>query len=213
MGLLESFRRRTTISSCATLADFLDSRAAFLVQKCIVEYVRARSGLLSSQLFKEAAFKAAMEHARWRNYPLCLQNCALMVEQALRPVAGAAAPAMREGLILAVADVCRRYPLPAGMAPDFWTGAAKDIARRIRQAGLAGPRPVKDFPLETAEAFFAGLPLHPDLTAFDFQLVTNNVRVNLCRAHENFIAAADPSALVAALVAAAPAEAAAGERG
>ena len=212
MGLFESLRRRPAIASCAGAADFLDSHSAFMVQKCIYEYARARSGLLSSQLFKEAAFKTAMEHARWRNYPLCLRNCVLMVEQTLRPEAGAAAPAVREGLIAAIEDVCRRYPVPRGMDPDFWTSAQENITRRIRQAGLAGPRPVKDFPLETANEFFVGLPLHPDLTTFDFQLVTNNLRVNLCRAHEDFIAAADLPALVEALVAAAPAERAA-ERG
>ena len=210
MGLLDLLRRKTTIRSRAELATFLDRQSAFMVQKCIFEYARARSGLLSSKLFKEAPFKAAIDDARWRNYPLCLQSAALMVEQALRAEAGAAAPAMREGLIAAVEDVCRRYPVPAGVEPDFWTRAEADIVRRIRQAGLAGPRPVKDFPLETAKAFFDRLPLHPDLTSFDFQLVTNNLRSNLCRAHEDFVAAADLPALVEDLVAAAPAERAAG---
>jgi hypothetical protein len=201
MGLLNSLRRRTAIGTRAELATFLDRQAAFLVQKCIFEYSRARSGVLSPQLFKEAAFKAAVEKARWRNYPLCLQNSALMVEHTLRPQAKESAPAMREGLIAVVGAVCRKYPTPAGVEKDFWTDSGKQIAQRIRQAGLAAPRPVKDIPHDTAEAFFAGLPIHSDLTSFDFELITNNIRVNLCRAYEDFIAAANQQALIAALVA------------
>ena len=204
MGLLRSLRRKTAIGTRAELETFLDRQAAFMVQKCIFEYSRARSGVLSSQLFKEVAFKGAVEDARWRNYPLCLQNSALMVERALRPAADGAAPAMREGLIATVRAVCRRYPPPRGMQADFWELAEEQIARRIRQAGLAAPRPVKDIPHDTAKAFFASLPIHPDLTSFDFELVTNNLRVNLCRAYEDFVAVADVPALIAALAAAPP---------
>ena len=212
MGLLNSLRRRVVIGRPAELATFLDRQAAFLVQKCIFEYSRARSGVLSPQLFKEAAFKAAIEDARWRNYPLCLENVVLMVEHALRPAAEASAPAMREGLIALACVICRKYPLPVGMQADFWARAEKQIARRIRQASLSPPRPVKDIPHDTAERFFASLPIHADLTSFDFELVTNNIRVNLCRAYEDFVAVADRPALIAALTAA-PAPRSVGEPG
>jgi hypothetical protein len=114
-----------------------------------------------------------------------------MVEHALREEAGPEDAAMRNGLALAVAAVCARHPVPAGFDRDFWTTAQAGITQRIHQVGLAAPRLVKDIPRETASFFFAGLPIHPDLRSFDFELVTNNVRVNLCRAHEDFIAVAD----------------------
>jgi len=123
------------------------------------------------------------------------------VEHALRPHAGAEGMAMREGLIAAVGHVCGRYPVPAGFDADFWTGAHERIARRIRHAGLAAPHAVKDLPTETAKEFFAGLPIHADLRGYDFELVTNNIRVNLCRAHEDFLGAADLPAVAKALVA------------
>ena len=201
MGLLDLLRRKPPIASAADLEDFLDARSAFLVQKCIFEYSRARSGLMSSKLFKEPAFRAAVETARWRNYPLCLQNVAVMVEHALRPDAGAESMNMREGLVAVVARVCGRYPVPAGFDVAFWSEAHERIARRIRQAGLAAPHAVKDLPTETAKEFFAGLPIHADLRGYDFELVTNNIRVNLCRAHEDFLSAADLPAVAKALVA------------
>jgi hypothetical protein len=201
MGLLDLLHRAPAIADRRGLEEFLDRQAAFMVQKCIYEYVRARSGVLSGKLFKEAAFKSALEEARWRNYPLCLQNAALMVELALRGPAGGEAAEMRTGLAAAVGAVCRRYPVPAGFEPDFWDAAYQDIARRIAQAGLAAPRPVKDVPHDVAERFFANLPIHAELRSFDFELITNNLRLNLCRAHEDFVAAADLRALARDLVA------------
>ncbi len=198
MGLLDLFRRKPPIASAAGLEDFLDAQSAFLVQKCIFEYSRARSGVLSSKLFKEPAFRAAVETARWRNYPLCLQNVAVMVEHALRRHAGDAM-AMRQGLIAAVGRICRRYPVPAGFDPKFWSEAEARIGQRIQRAGLAAPHAVKDLPNETAKEFFAGLPIHADLRGYDFELVTNNIRVNLCRAHEDFVASANLPALARAL--------------
>jgi hypothetical protein len=202
MGLLDAFFRKPRLTGAPELADFMDSRAAFMVQKCVYEYARARSGLLSSKLFKEAAFRTELEKARWGNYPLALRSVAVMVEHTLRPAAVGDAPAMREGLIAAVDEICRRYPLPEGFSADFWLSARDDIARRIRQAGLAAPHAIKDIPLETAREFFRRLPIHPDLRSHDFELVTNNLRVNLCRAYEDLLEVADCPALARSLAAA-----------
>jgi len=201
MGLLDSLFRKPRVADAPELADFMDSRAAFMVQKNVFEYARARSGLLSSKLFKEAAFKAELEKARWGNYPLALQSVALMVEHALRPAAGDSAQDMREGLIAAVDEICRRYPPPHGFPADFWQAALTRIAQRARRAGLAAPHAIKDIPLETAREFFERLPIHADLRSHDFELVTNNLRVNLCRAYEDFLEAADSPALAQSLAA------------
>jgi hypothetical protein len=200
MRLLDIFRRPPAIASPSQLADFLDSRAAFMVQKCLFEYSRARSGVLSQKLFKEAAFREALETARWRNYPLCLRHVAVMAEHALRQAAADRAPAMREGLIAVIAEICRRYPVPQGFEPAFWEQTFEQISRRIRQAGLAAPHAIKDLPKETAREFFQSLPVHKDVRAHDFELITNNLRVNLCRAYDDFIAAADLRVLAEALI-------------
>lgn len=200
MGLFDFLRRSPAIRSPAALADFLDSRSAFMVQKCVFEYARARSGLLSAKLFKEAAFTEGIEATRWRNYPLCLQSMALMVEHAFRNPAGNEAAPMREGLAALVGDVCRRYPTPGGFEADFWDAARERIVRRIFQAGLAGPHAIKDIPHEISREFFENLPLHPDIRALDFELITNNLRANLCRSYDDFLGVADFPGLIRALV-------------
>src|SRR5690606_1019871 len=109
MGLLDLLRPKAKIADIAGLADFLDRQSAFMVQKCIYEYARARSGRLSVKLLEGPAFREAAERAKWRNYPLCLQSAALMVEGALR--AESQRPdAMRAGLAEVVGRICRLYP-------------------------------------------------------------------------------------------------------
>ena len=191
------------ISDAESLRNFLDRHSAFMVQKSVFEYSRARSGLLSTKLFKEPDFVAAADRARWRNYPLCLQVHVLMAYFALRPHAGAQTGAMQRALIATVQDICESYPVPDGFEPEFWTVAAERIKRRIALAGMAGPKPVKDLPREIAEEFFRNMPIHGDLRGCDFELITNNVRVNLCRAHENLGTTADLGAVAVSLITAA----------
>ena len=56
----------------SALADFIDEQSAFLVQKGIYEYSRARAGHYAKVLFTEQEFLDALERSRWRAYPLGL---------------------------------------------------------------------------------------------------------------------------------------------
>lgn len=201
MGLLDLFRRPPPIRGFTELEDFLDSRAAFLVQKCTFEYSRARAGILWQKLFKEEAFKQAVEESRWRNYPLGLENVTVMAEHALRPhVAEEERLAFRQGLIAAAANVTDRYPVPAGFEPRFWADARARLAARVDRAGLAPPKPIKDIPKETIRQFIDAMPIHASLRGHDYVLLQNNVRFNLCRMYEDFIERADMPVLAAAVI-------------
>ena len=199
MALFDLFRRPPPIATLAAFDDFVDSHAAFLAQKCIYEYARARSGILSEKLFKEEGFLAAIEDSRWRNYPICLGHVSLMTDAALRPYAPGEAVALSGGLVASVFRIADRYDVPAGMAPDFWLRARKGVEERLRRASLAAPRPVKDIPKAEFKLFFDQLPIHESLRGYDFILIRNNLRVNLCRAYETFIARMNATELVAQL--------------
>ncbi|TIU25236.1 MAG: hypothetical protein E5W53_10535, partial [Mesorhizobium sp.] len=85
MGLLNDLlpaflRKPQPIVSVDDLADFMDSRAAFLAQKSIVEFCRVRAGVYWQKLFSEKEFQAALNHSRWRAYPACYAIVAEMVE-------------------------------------------------------------------------------------------------------------------------------------
>jgi hypothetical protein len=201
MGLLDLFRKPPPIRGFTELEDFLDSRAAFLVQKCVFEYSRARAGVLWQKLFKEAGFKRAVEESRWRNYPLGLENVTVMAEHSLRPyVSEDERLALRQGLIAAAANVTDRYPVPAGFESCFWAEARERLAARIDRAGLAPPKPIKDIPKETMQEFVAAMPIHASLRGHDYVLLQNNVRFNLCRMYEDLTSRADLPVLAAAVV-------------
>ena len=85
MGLFDFFRRRPPIRDAQALADFIDRQAAFLMQKGLYEYARARAGHYAKVLFREPGFQAAVEQSRWRAYPLGLAMVAELVEGMLRP--------------------------------------------------------------------------------------------------------------------------------
>ena len=190
------FARPAPIRTLADMEDFIDQHAAFTVQKCIVEYCRARSGVLWSKLFKEAGFIAALDRARWRAYGTGVGNVAEMVDTALRRHAG---PDLLAPIAEAGRHVLQRYPVPDGEADDFWARAIDRFERRMAEVALHAPRPVKDIPTPTAREIFEMIPIHPELRAHDFEVIKNNLRTNLCRSYETFIKRVDVDMLVADL--------------
>ena len=64
MGLFDFFRRQPPIREVAELADFIDEQAAFLVQKGIYDYSRARSGPHAKVLLGEAGIPGARSTSR-----------------------------------------------------------------------------------------------------------------------------------------------------
>src|SRR4029453_15042093 len=85
MGLLDLFRSKPPIRDAAAVGTFVDENAAFLMQKGLYEYSRARAGHYAKVLFREPEFLAAVEVSRWRAYPLGLAMVGEMAEGILRP--------------------------------------------------------------------------------------------------------------------------------
>src|SRR5215475_13152155 len=114
MRFFELFRRRPPIRTPEALADFIDQHSAFLVQKGIYEYSRARAGYYAKVLFSEQGFQDAVEQSRWRAYPLGLVMVAELVEGVLRPYAADRNVQLNalSALVLAVFD---RYPVPPAL--------------------------------------------------------------------------------------------------
>ena len=199
MRLWEMFRRRPPIRQQGELADFIDAQAAFLVQKGIYEYSRARAGHYSKILFAEPEFQHAVEQARWRAYPLGLAMAAEIIEGMLRPCAGEDRRAVLDPLISLVLSVFDRYPVPGGLAKDEWLQARRDLSRRLDLIGIHTVKFVKDIPEPFAESYFALMPIHEKLRGQDFQTTRNYLRVTGCNIHDEFLARADIPVLTAVL--------------
>jgi hypothetical protein len=198
LGFLDLFRRRPPIRDAQALAEFIDRQSAFLVQKGIYEYSRARAGHYSKVLFAEPGFQNAVERSRWRAYPLGLAMVAELVEGVLRPYAANRNRQLDalSALVLAVFD---RYPIPAVLGEEAWSEARAELVRRLQLIGLHAPKRAFDICEPWAETYFNLMPIHQTLRRAEFPTIRNYLKVTLCNIHDEFTRRLDAAAVAAAL--------------
>ena len=168
-------RRSATLQA---LADFIDEQSAFLVQKGIYEYSRARAGHYAKVMFAEQGFADAVERSRWRAFPLGLAMVGEMVEGVLASQAGDAAPRTARP-----ADRARRcrsstaIPFRRRSARKPGSEARRELARRLDWSACTRPSGSSTFREPLAEAYFEMMPIHEKLRGRDFPTTRNYLRV------------------------------------
>ena len=194
------FRPRPPIRDREALADFIDAQSAFIVQKGIYEYSRARAGHYAKVLFAEKGFAQSVEHARWQAYPLGLAMVGEMIEGVLTSqLTGMSRRQMLDQLIPVVLSVFDRYPIPPSIGEEAWLEARRELAHRLDLAGGHAPKRVMDIPEPLAETYFAMMPIHEKLRGRDLQTTRNYLRVSLCNIHDELISRMDRTAVERAL--------------
>jgi hypothetical protein len=198
LGFLGFFRARAPIRDAQALADFIDQHAAFLMQKGIYEYSRARAGHYAKVLFRESGFQEAVERSRWRAYPLGLAMVAELVEGVLRPYAADRNIQLNalSALVLAVFD---RYPVPSALGEQVWEQARAELARRLQLIGLHAPKRAFEICEPWTDTYFNLMPIHEKLRASEYPTIRNYLRVTLCNIHDEFTKRLDATAVAAAL--------------
>ena len=199
MHFWDMFRRRPPLRTLGDLAEFIDAQAAFLAQKGIYEYSRARAGHYSKVLFAEIGFQHAVEQSRWRAFPLALAIVAEITEGILRAKADDDRRAVLDALTSLVLSIFDRYPFPAQLAKAEWLEARRELAHRLDLVGIHAVKLAKDVPELFAESYFGLMPIHERLRGHDYQTIRNYLRVTACNIHEELEKRADVAALVAAL--------------
>lgn len=205
MRFLDWFRRPPPIADEAALAEFIDSQAAFLMQKGIYEYTRARSGHYAKVLFGEQTFVDAFNLARWQAYPLGLAMVGELVEGVLRGFGGGDPNGVTEwvrGVVLTAFD---SHPVPPQIGAQAWRQARADLALRLQHAGLHPPKRAMDIPATLAKAYFDLMPIHEKLRGRDFPTTHNYLRVTMCNIHAELTERMDVQALSQLLPRTAPA--------
>lgn len=200
MNFRALLRRRPPIQDLSALANFIDENAAFLVQKGIYEYARARAGHYAKVLFREAGFLEAVEQARWRAYPLGLAMVTELVEGALTYGGHRERSARLEALKHLVMGIFDRYPVPQALGGEIWSEARADLERRLALIGLHPPKWAKDIPEPFAQTYFDLMPIHEQLRGADFPTIRNYLRVTMCNIHEQLMRRMDLPAIEAQLV-------------
>ncbi len=185
MGFFDIFKRKPPIRDRAALADFIDANAAFVTQKGIYEYARARAGHYAKVLFSEKGFQQAAEHARWRAYPIGLSMVAEVADNVLHH--GRAAervrglPRLRE----IVLDVFDRYPPPAALDVQVWRDARAELVRHLDLLTLHPPKRAIDIPELYVQSYFDAMPIYEKLKKTDFHTTHSYLKVVLCNVHED----------------------------
>jgi hypothetical protein len=200
MGILDFFRRRPAIRDAAGLADFIDQNAAFVAQKGIYEYSRARAGHYSKVLFREPEFRGAADQSRWRAFPLGLAMVAELAAGVLNPGSPqdrAAQVAAIRALTLSVFD---RYPVHPAIGAADWTTMRAELERNLSRIGLHAPKPAKDVPALYAEKYVELMPIHPSLSGRDAPTIHNYLRVTMINIHEQLTKRTDAPAVSASLL-------------
>jgi hypothetical protein len=159
------FRSKPPIGDTQQLADFIDENAAFLVQKGIYDYARARSGHYSKVLLTDEGFQTALNRSRWRAYPLGLAMVGEMVDAVVEAHAGDDRRAVLDPLIRLVLSVFDRYPVPAVMTEEDWKQSREELALHLERLSTHPPKRVIDIPVPFADRYF-------DMMPFDKQFLT-----------------------------------------
>jgi hypothetical protein len=190
--------RRPSIADGGALADFIDAQAAFLVQKGIYEYSRARAGHYSKVLFREQPFMDAVDRSRWLAYPLGLAMVAELVEGVLHPGASDRS-AQLEAISRLVLSVFDRYPVPEPLDAPTWYGGRAELARRLQLIGLHPPKRAFEVADPFVQAYFDLLPIHEKLRRSEFPTIHAYLRVTLCNVHDELTKRIDAPALVVSM--------------
>lgn len=199
MALFDIFRRSRPIRDTGALADFIDENSAFLVQKAIYEYSRARAGHYSKVLFAEPEFHAAVEQSRWRAYPLGLAMVAEVADSVLYAHRGDDRRHELNSLVAVVLSVFDRYPVPDLLGETVWRELRTDLERRLLLIGLHPPKRAMDVPEPYAKLYFDLMPIHEKLRGRDFPTTHNYLKVTLCNIHDELTRRMDAGAVAALL--------------
>ena len=197
LGIPAYFGRKPPIDTREKLIDFLDTRAAFLIQKNIFDYARARSGPYFSQIIKEQAFKDSVEVSRWTGYPTGLAALAEIVRGVLFNDAD------RKTLNAAVSSAALaafdKYPVPAALGDETWKKARQTLIERLALIDMHPPKFVKDVILPYAQVLYDSQPIHEELRKRDFEMIQAQLRINLVTMHDEFEKRVNKAALLSDL--------------
>lgn len=189
------------VQTRADLKAFIESRAAYLAQKPMMELAEAKANRLFSTLITEQGFRDAYERGRWYAYPPAFSMVTEMTEGYLREATGAAAEPLGAALTAMARECFAAMPLPPGAQPSFWEDAGERLERDIAQAAIGAPKAVRNIPHARAEEIFDAVPVAKKLRRDDFEMFRNSLAFHLTELRVELEERADPKAVVQALLA------------
>lgn len=185
MGLFDFLpRRKPKIAGRESLAQFIDEQAAFLVQKGIYDYSRARSGHFSKIMLADPGFQSALNRSRWRAFPLGLAMVGETVEATLSAHADGDRRGLLDPLIELILSVYDRYPRPEELSEEEWKAGRSDLFLHLERLSTHAPKRVIDIPIPFAERYFAMMPFDKSLLTPDAPTAQGFMQLQLVKVQE-----------------------------
>lgn len=178
IGRIRRYFLGEAIRSPAALAAALARESAHIAQKVPMDYCEARANVFAPQLFAEAAFIEPLKACFGASYAAVLGDLLILVEQALRPIAGGRAVAVADALAALYPTILQAEPALALPATERMA-ALDAFARRFAAARYAAAIGPAELAAHCGGRMFATLPLHRRLTAQDEDAIVATVQLRL----------------------------------
>lgn len=183
LSFIKAFLPKPKIRSLAALQQFLDSEAAYLAQRSVVDFVRNELGSLSAQAFADPRFQVKMTVSRWDGFAAILADMIGLAHAHLLAagVPRAALDAYFGGLY---ATILAGHP-PPDHRPQGWTAEVAALQTRLATRPVGPVNPQADA-TATGSMVFDTLPFVPRdpaesrsvlSAAFAFGLIAFNDRL------------------------------------
>jgi hypothetical protein len=171
--------RRKQLSTLKDMAEFLESRAAYLAQKSLAEYTQARANMMFSTLLREKGFRDSYEDARWKAYPAALSMVAEMMAGQLRNRSNLEVTQAENIAASLSKNVIEKLRGHGPLSSDDWNTAFIDLQKDLARAGLAAPLAAHAVAQHRAKDVFDALPFHKAIRQHDFPMFRSTLAFHL----------------------------------
>lgn len=195
-GLLSLRLDREPIDSLAKLEAFAVTRSAYLAQKTLYGYVKARMGIRYPAMFEDAKMIASLNIAKMNVFAACLSDLTIYAVAQVthdRPVGNAE----RQSVALEIFRAGLRDNAPA--APDDFSAPDAVAAFTQRLGATDWPQSARQPDNFTASppALFRWAPIADNLKKFDREIIDNSVKFAWRDIREQFGQRVDADAVYA----------------
>jgi hypothetical protein len=168
-------RRNNTIDSLATLEQFSSTRAAFISQKTMYGYVKARMGTKFVEMFRDPLIIQSVNIAKMHHFAACLSDlCIFVSARAL------ADPRFDDAARRALAERMFAFGMDenkdAGTAEFDSEQAKREFHQRVLFINWSGSLGVRDVFTHSPQSIMRWAPIADHLKALDKEYVENSVK-------------------------------------
>lgn len=183
LSFLKAFLPKPKVHSLAALQQFLESEAAHLAQRSIVDFTRNELGVLSSQAFADQRFQDRLAVSRWDGFAGILADMIVLTQACLQP-AGVQRARLDGRLGDLYVAILAAHPVP-DHRPQGWDAEISALRGRLADRGDEPASP-QAYAQATGARVFETLPFTPRdpvenrmvlCNAFAFGLIAFNDRL------------------------------------